>query len=209
GGEEQPGRPGARGSDVPLERESIDEDPAHDGAVARRAEHERSSPHMLHRGARPRRGQDEDERLQRLRGSTQIAGNLRRGAARGVPEMREHLLGRLAGFGQEDLAGRLEPAYPIPDTLVRPGSNALDLAELAPLARFLELRHRLDTQAAPQDLDALQAQLRYAAQLGGTGGKAAAKVFERPRRSRPVELCDDRCQTRADPAKLCQAPIID
>src|SRR5262249_17528198 len=144
GGKEQPGRPGARGSDVHLERESIDEDPAHDRAVSRRAEHERSSPDMLHRGARPRPGQDEDERLQRLRGSTEIAGNLCRGAARGVPEMREDLLGRLARFGQEDLARRLEPADPIPDTLLRPGSNALDLTELAPLARFLELRQGLD-----------------------------------------------------------------
>src|SRR5215510_2577637 len=123
--------------------------------------------------------------------------------------MRKHLFGRLARFGEEDLAGRLEPSDPIPDTLLRPGSDALDLTELAPLARFLELRQGLDSQAAPQDLDALQAQLRYAAQLGGPGGKAPVKVLERPRRSRPVDLCDDRRQARADPAKLGQASVVD
>src|SRR5262249_57628625 len=78
-----------------------------------------------------------------------------------------------------------------------------------PLARFLELRQGLDTETARQNLDAPQAQLRYAAQLGGTGRNTGPEELERPSRARQVDLCDDRGQTRPDPAKLGQTSIVD
>src|SRR5215470_4963560 len=192
-----------------LVRQAVDEHSTDGRAVGFRAEHERSPPDLLRRRAGPRRRQDEDERSTRLRGAPQITGHVRHRRAWGLGEVRDHCLRDLDRLGQEDPAGRLDPADAIQDALLGLWADALDRAKPALFARLLELANGRDSERAAQGLDALETQLGDPAQLGGARGEASAQLLERPRRARPVKLCNDLSQTRADAAKLGQPSLLD